>query len=346
MNGKLRALCVCSILTVGASTALLALPGRGILYGSDGQGGDLLTVDPATGVGTLVGQIAGGTQIRSLATDPATGVLYAGSGGNVGALLYSVDPGTGVGTLVGDTGLGQAMISGMDFSWNGVLYASVNLTGSGGTGGDNLVTIDPATGHATLVGAFGTCTGVTIPSTGTGTCTIEGIEGLAFDPSGALWGVLRGSAQSSGSPGLYRIDTATGQATFVVPVRDAAGDDQLVTSLQFACDGTLYAGTGGAGPPTPADTAPPATLIAGSLPATTLVGYLATIDPATGLLTYVGGTSATNGDDLSGLAFSDVCSVVMVPALDPASLALLGLLLLAGGWFVLARRPPRRRLSA
>jgi hypothetical protein len=80
------------------------------------------------------------------------------------------------------------------------------------------------------------------PSSGGGSCTIEGIEGIAFDLSGTLWGSLsaRGAA---GSPGLYAIDTSTGAATFLDPIVHAGGAAPSggVVSLQFGCDGTLYA---------------------------------------------------------------------------------------------------------
>ncbi|HKI85448.1 MAG TPA: hypothetical protein VKA53_01760, partial [Thermoanaerobaculia bacterium] len=113
MRRILRVISICSTLPLLVAASLLALPGRGTLYGTDGRNGNLLTVDPTTGAGTLVGSIAGGIQIRSLAVDPATGILYAGTGGSQ-ALLYRVDPTTGLGTLVSDTGLGKAMISRMD----------------------------------------------------------------------------------------------------------------------------------------------------------------------------------------------------------------------------------------
>lgn len=322
-----------ALLVVGSAAAIGALPGRGILYGSDGRAGNLLTIDPATGIGSVVGPIAAGQQIRSLATDPATGILYAGTGGNA-SRLYRVDPVTGAGTLVGDTGLGKAMISAMDFGPDGRLYASVNLTGTGGTGGDHLATIATTTGTASVIGAFGACTGVTIPSTGEGSCSIEGIEGLAFDAAGDLHGVLRGSDQSSGAPGLYLIDPATAQATFAVAVRDASGEDVLTVALQGSCAGTLYGGAGGAGSP-PGESNP--------TPPKPYAGFLSTITPATGVVTFPGISSATGGvDDLSGLAFAQSCGVPTIPALSPLPLGFLAALLAAAGWLTLRLVPAGR----
>src|SRR6185295_6839324 len=164
--------------------------------------GNLITVDPTTGVGIVVG--SAGVMLPSLAADPADGTLYAGQGGG-GPNIYTVDPGTGAATLVGNSGLGFAAIGALDFGASGILYASVNIAGDGSTGSDHLATIDLATGVATVIGPFGTCTGVTVPSTGGGSCDLEGIEAIAFDGAGTLWGALneRGAA---GTPGLYTIN--------------------------------------------------------------------------------------------------------------------------------------------
>ena len=185
------------------------------------------------------------------------------------------------------TGLGFAAVGGMDFSPAGALFAAVNIVGAGGTGSDHLASIDPATGIATIIGPFGACTG------GPGrSCTIEGIEGIAFDPSGPLLGSLsaRGAA---GSPGLYAIDTGTGAATFVAPILDALDGTGIppsggVVSLKFFDhngDGapTLFGGT------------------ARAIGATD-GRFLVDIDPATGLFGFRGPVSATGSPSLGGLA--------------------------------------------
>ena len=120
-----------------------------------------------------------------------------------------------------------------------------------------------------------------------GSCSIEGIEGIAFASSGTLWGSLsaRGAA---GTPGLYTINPATGAASFAAPIQDSSGTPPSggVVSLQFACNGTLYGGT--------------ATGI--SAPDG---GRLITINPATGVFSFVGSVSATAGRSLGALAFED-----------------------------------------
>jgi len=257
----------------------------GQLFGTQPGTGDLLLIDRLTGTGTLVGATGVGSSIPSLAIHPTTGQLFLGRGGG-NPLVYTVNKTTGAATLVGNSGLGFAAIGGMDFRSDGVLYAAVNIAGDGGTGSDHLATINTATGLATVIGPFGTCTGVpALPVDGTGSCTLEGMEGIAFDASGTLWGSLseRGAA---GAAGLYTIIPSTGLATFVTALDDGSRNPPSggVVSLEFA-HGTLFGGT--------------ATAIS---PATD-GGFLITIDPTTGLLSKVGTTSATsNGKSLAGLA--------------------------------------------
>ena len=177
-------------------------PGTGTLFGTDASGGNLITIGPGTGAGTVVGSTAVGA-VPSLAVDPVTDIMYAG-GGDGNSNLYTVDPATGAATLVGSTGLGFATVSALDFRSDGILFAAVNIVGAGGTGSDHLATIDTATGAATVIGPFGTCNG---------SCTIEGMEGIAFDASGTLLGSLsvrgnfslvsRASTRSTHPPGQH-----------------------------------------------------------------------------------------------------------------------------------------------
>lgn len=277
-----------SLLLAGLATNAAAIPGQQRLLGTNGGlGASLIAIDAGnTNVGSTIGVlgVVGGS-VPSLATSP-TGVVYGGSGGGA-ALLYTVDTSNGAATLVGDSGLGIAAIGGMDFDSSGVLYASVNIAAAGGTGGDHLATIDTSTGAATVIGPFGSCTGVTIPSSGLGSCTLEGIETIAFDASGTLW-AARTKKGSSGTPGFYTIDTGTGAATFVSPYDESSSSlAGGLASMQFACDGTLYGGTtrttGGASDG----------------------GHLVTIDPNTGVFSFVDPASYTGGSALAGLTFED-----------------------------------------
>ena len=263
-----------------------AIPGTGTLFGTDASGGNLLTIDQTTGASNVVGNMAG-PPFPSLAVDTSTGVMFAGGGGGLPD-VYTVDPLSGTTTFLGPSGLGFAAIGGMDFRSDGTLFAAVNIAGDGGTGSDHLATIDTTTGAATIVGPFGRCTGVVVPSDGRGSCTIEGIEGIAFDASGILWGSLsaRGDA---GAPGLYIVSAATGAATFMASIDNgSSAPTGGVVSLQFGCDGILYGGT------------------ARGLGASD-GGFLGTITTSSGAFSFVGATSATGGSSLGALAALEVC---------------------------------------
>src|ERR1700693_592373 len=258
------------------------------LFGTDGSGGHLLRVDPATGVGTVVGAMGAGT-VPSLAVDPTTFVMYAGQGAGA-PNVYTVNTATGAAKLVGNSLLGFAAIGAMDFRADGTLFAAVNIAGDGGTGSDHLATISKVTGAATVIGPFGTCTGVVVPSVRGGLCTIDGMEAIAFEAAGKLWGAVsvRGAA---GVPGLYTINTVTGAATFVAPILDSSSNPPSggIVSLQFDCDGTLFGGTARAVSPA------------------TDGGKLVKINPVTGLFSFVGAVSATGGPSLAALAFECIC---------------------------------------
>jgi hypothetical protein len=261
----------------------------------------------------------------ALAADPVSGALFAGSGAGV-PLLYSVDSCTGSATLIGDTGLGFAAIAGMDFRADGILFATVNIAGDGGTGADHLATIDPATAATTVIGPYGTCMGVTIRSEGAGSCTIEGMEAIAFDAAGTLYGAV--NLNGTGAPGLYTIDPNTGAAMFVAPIVDAGGmpPGGGVVSLQFSSAGILYGGT---------------TRTAGM--ANNNGGDLIIIDPATGIFTPVGKTIPA-GTALAALAFALPCANNPAPVLSPFALAFVSLALFAVGAITLGGRRRRARL--
>jgi hypothetical protein len=262
-----------------------AAPFSGELFGTDAIGGHLLRINTVTGAGTIVGTI--GFPVPSLAFDPITGILYGGEGAGI-PNLYTVNPATGAATLVGNTGLGLAAIGGMDFRTDGVLFAAVNIIGDGGTGSETLATINKATGLATIVGFFG----------------VEGMEAIAFDSSGVLWGARSASGAGVGIPGLYTINTSTGQATFVEPIVSALGlpPSGGVVSLQFATDGRLFGGT------------------ATPIGAVNDGGRLITIDRSTGIFSFVGVVPATPG----GVSLGALAGTTSARIPEPSALSLLG----------------------
>jgi len=145
------------------------------------------------------------------------------------------------------------------------------------------------------------------------------MAGIAFDAAGKLWGSHRVGA--AGSPGLYRINVATGAATFVAPFLDASGGSPSggVVSLQFACSGTLYGGT--AFPVEPA----------------TDGGNLITINPATGAFSTIG--NAVQDASLGALAFQSACPVPRIPSASDRGIILLTLLFVAQiAWMMRRKR--------
>ena len=258
--------------------------GNSTLYGSQ-PGAGILVIDPITANGQLISNT--GDVFPGLAIDAATGIMYAGGGGPVGPLIFTVNIETGVSTLVGNTGLGVASIPGLDVRSDGVLFGSVNIAGGGGTGGDHLVTINKATAATTVIGSFGNCSNISIPSSGSGSCDLERMEAIAFSNNGTLYGATVNSNQGTGE--LYSINTSTGQATLIAQILNGTGQPHPggVASLQFACDGTLYGGTG-----------------KGSMVGR---GDLIQINPIDGVFSLIGKT--VDGASLAGLALDGNCLV-------------------------------------
>jgi hypothetical protein len=251
----------------------------GTLYGTDGSGRHLLTINRATGVSSVVGNMS--FSAPSLAIDPTTRAMYAGQGsGNPN--LYLVNPQTAATALVGNTELGLAAIGDMCFRTDGTLFAAINILGDGGSGSDHLALINKATGLATVIGPFGTIIGE-VP-------TLDGIEAIAFSPTGILYGASTSRGAAGPASTLFTIDPSTGQATPIAAILDAFGNPPSggISSLQFVSDGTLLGGTARAVSPA-ADG-----------------GFLVAINPLTGRFTFVGTISATVGPSLAALALVTV----------------------------------------
>ena len=120
----------------------------------------------------------GGAYDLLLKIDPVTGDVIQDA---FGANEYVVIDGSGIGFDIDDLAMDPT---------TGILYASNNNSGS------QLVTINTATGDATIVGNFG----------------VGDIEGLSFTDDGTLWA----TTGAGGVPNsLYTINISTGHATFV-----------------------------------------------------------------------------------------------------------------------------------
>ena len=188
-----------------------------VCYGSTGSAeptnpGALITIDPLTGAGTLVGPtgIIGedGPAVRALAIK-STGEMYAMSN-TASSDLYSVNASNGAGTFVANTGLLRP--GDIVFDANDVLYA-VDET-------NILYTVDEVTGTRTVVGA----TGVTL-------------GGLAYDPTdGTMYG-------SGTNDDIYTIDVETGAATLL----GTTGLGGNIPDIHFDQTGNLYGTKRGTG---------------------------------------------------------------------------------------------------
>jgi hypothetical protein len=256
---------------------------------------------------------------------PLTGVSF---GTTEQAVLYDVDPATGAASNPRGTGVGHVV--GVAYSADGVLYGLTNSTAP--TSPNSLVTFNPATGVAHVVGSTGL------------TSIFEG--DLAYDPvSGKLYGCynLRGGQRE-----LFTIDTQTGTATAITT--SLPGD---LSAMVCTYGGSLYAldttqesllkvnkSTGAL------ISSQSLNLALGSTAGMTVDPYtgvcyvadgdsdgtdkLYTLDLATGVLTQVGPTGLPDG--LAGLT---------LPTPEPATLALLGL-----GTVLLVKRRPRGTVTA
>ena len=173
-----------------AVTGLAFDPRNGVLYGSTGgtapiSPNSIITIDIATGAGTLVGPTGLGGPVADI-TFRADGTLFGWSEGS--DELVRINTTTGVGSVVGPNALSTAG-SGIAFSPQGELF----FTGDDDNGDMN--TINPATGAVVktipLVGGVGTR-----------------VNALAFGPGN----LLIGSGQNNT---LMRINILTGQVTLI-----------------------------------------------------------------------------------------------------------------------------------
>src|SRR5258706_7475641 len=156
-------------------------PFTGTLFGVHEGDLQLITINPATGVGTVVGPLGIPADTYpgiSLAFDNSGNLFMATTDGN----FYAVDVATGAASLIGPAD--QRVIC--------LAFWGRPLLGIGGDSANNLLTINPRTGEAKPVGPFTT-----------------GVGDIAFDSEGILWGA------EGDTPATFTIDVASGQPTFV-----------------------------------------------------------------------------------------------------------------------------------
>jgi hypothetical protein len=257
-----------------------------------GDGGQFGTVNLSTGSFTPIGP---GLSV-------GTGGLVQGSGGNLLSLgfngdLNSINPTTGVLSVVGATGLGDCSLPTSPCGLN-----STNILGKVGSKlyatdlANNLYSVNPTTGKATLIGATGIpglpfIPHAPLPGDPDGSFYIY--DEILFDFNGDLYanfdtGIfdpVTFTPTTLVSPELYKINTTTGLATSIGPTTQGLEGIANV-------NGTLYAF---------------------NLPLSQVV----TLNLADGSTTYVSDT-----DPAVGLVTS--ATAVASPVPEPASFALVG----------------------
>jgi hypothetical protein len=250
-------------LLIGAAAAMALLvptvtQAAPVLYGIT-FGDQLITIDTATGAGTVVGSLdssMGAYGLGTVGTD-----LYTFD--QTADLLRELDPATG--DTLGSVALGIGNLIGegaIDFRSDGTGFLTT------ASPGPNLYSFTTA-GGGTLIGT-----------------TSQVIDGLAFDSTDTLYGLIQAGAN------LVTINQATGALTVVGPT--GLGSGPVLGGLAFL-DDQLYA-----------------------VLSTATASSLYTLDPGTGLATLVGSVGIGG---VSGIAFLDTESS---PAPEPASVLLIG----------------------
>jgi PEP-CTERM motif len=195
------------------------------------------TMDLATGSFSPIGPIP--PTIQYLVTSPNGSLLTMSFDGN----LDSVNPNSGAISVIGPTGFADCSSpssptcgpnSQLSFgSAGGTLYAADFA--------NNLYTVDPATGNATLVGATGIPGIPFIPVSTNPDGSFNFYDENLFDVGGSLYANFDAGSFNPNtfefttviSAALYGIDVNTGQATEIAPT-----DFGLVTVLNV--NGTVY----------------------------------------------------------------------------------------------------------
>ncbi len=182
----------------------------GVLYGGS-PSGELITIDTATGAGTLVGFPGGSTEIEynndtGRAFSQLPDGIFAGQ-------EFDLETGVPIGGAI----FNGAAYNGLE--WVGDTLYGTAILGRGGP--SELRILDPWTGDSQLIGPTG----------------VGPVSGLAYDDAtGVMYGIAGGGQFSSD---LYSIDLTTGAATTIGTTGFRAG------SLEFGPDGMLYGGGGG-----------------------------------------------------------------------------------------------------
>lgn len=218
-------------LALPAPTLFLTSGGNGTFGGTESSPTNLYKVDPSNGAATPVGSV--GYAVTGMAQDPTTGILYAVSNTSspiAPLTLLTLDPATGAATAVGPLGPEENRIADITFNSLGQLYGWDES-------GDNLASIDKATGTVTVIpselGTYG--------------------SGSSFDINDTYWflGDGEGEAKVPNEEGhYYTVDTATGVGTLRGQLTPIDSNRSSMSAAAFDCARTtLYATVNNFGKP-------------------------------------------------------------------------------------------------
>ena len=223
----------------------------GELIGIDAMFNRLVTIEHTYSALDAIGDLGGDYNIQAL-TVTADDTMYAVDNDGGTFRLYRVSRNESGQvtdfTLVGDIDDGTnavTAISGMEIDTNGTIYVVGTRLAVNPGGDQELMTIDPVTGVATVVAALTDPAAVT-----------DSIDAIAFDASDGLYAVR----DVAGVQTLYTVNAATGFMTEVVGAALATGeirvdsdgdgvpdDTTSIVSMVFDANGDLLAIDTGAG---------------------------------------------------------------------------------------------------
>ena len=197
------------------------------------------TVDLATGAFSQIGPDTPAGE-DGLVPGPNGSLLTLTYSGN----LDSINPATGIASLIGATGLADC--SNFPVSPCGPTSAN-ELAGLGGTIyatdiSNNLYTVNPLTGAATLIGPTGIPAVPAIPDSTNPDGTFNAFDESLFSARGSLYATFDAikinpspfTVTTVISPDLYGINPITGHATLIAPTA-------LTIGAVVGVNGTLYA---------------------------------------------------------------------------------------------------------
>jgi hypothetical protein len=239
------------------------------LYGVTGAGGSsssLYTIDPKTGVATLVGAV--GISLNGIAYDSQNGTLY-GIAGSSSSNLVTINTTTGAATVVGSLGHTIAAQAIAYDSATNTLYAYSKIPAST-MFPEGLYTLNTGTGAATIVGS-----GSQLGFSSSG-------NGLAVDSLGTIYLAPGGASGGSSQPNadLYTISSITGLASQGPAFSGAPLANSQMKAMTFDSSGDMYG--------------------LDFVPGGSFTTDLVSINPSTGAITSIASTK--NG--LDGIAFA------------------------------------------